>query len=220
MMRVALVSLAVLVSGCGSSGRSSRPPGPPPASLPRMSDDAIIETMLARLGAAARCPGSRRVWCIPSGGWAQGDAAELPAEDRALVGVTIGLERERDDADLLATEVALSVLALRTSGSGRVALITDVPPENPSEKRVVRAAISSIGKVVKGEAERVELAPSLARHIETYVAQASYPLSRQGDAWTMVGKSNARLRKVGRVWVAIEVPRAGPEGIFVSLYPE
>jgi hypothetical protein len=137
-----------------------------------------------------------------------------------LVGVTIGLERDREDADLLATEVVLSVLVVKAKGDDRLGLITDVPPENPAETRVVRAAIAGIGKVLKGDAERVALAPSLARHIQTFAQDASYPLSRDGDLWTMTGKSNARLRKVGRAWVALEVPRSGPEGVFVSIYPE
>jgi hypothetical protein len=213
------VVLLLLAAACG--GRASSSPARPASALPpRLSDDAIIETMLARLGAAARCPGSRRVWCIPSGGWAGGQASELPAGDRAMVGVTIGLERDREDGDLLATEVVLSVLALRGAGDDRLGLITDIPPENAAERRVVRAAVSSIGKVLKGEAERIDLAPSLARHVDTFVPQASYPLSRAGGAWTMTGKSNARIRKVGRAWVALEVPRSGPEGVFVSLYPE
>jgi hypothetical protein len=213
------VWLLAVVAACGG-GAAATPPAAQPSSLPRVSDDAIIEEMLSRLGAAARCPGSRRAWCIPSAGWAEGQAADLPGGDRALVGVTIGLERDREDADLLSTEVVLSVLALRRAGDGILGLITDVPPENPSETRVVRAAISSIGKVVKGDADRVQLAPSLARHLDTYIPQATYPLTRQGAAWAMTGKSNARIRKVGRLWIAIEVPRSGPQGIFVSLYPE
>jgi hypothetical protein len=215
-MKPALAFVLVLLA-CGSGAPARRAPAP--SLPPRLSDDGIIDLMLARMGRAARCPGSRRVWCIPSEGWARGEVAELPA-DRAFVGITIGLERDRDDADLLATEVVLSVLALRGAGGERRGLITDVPPENPAEVRVVRAAISSIGRVLKGDDERVELAPALGRLAETYVDQAEYPLAREGAAWTMVGKSNAYIRKVGRAWVAIEVPRSGPQGIFVSLYPE
>src|SRR5688572_1291873 len=94
----------LLAFGCGSS--APRPAAPAASSaLPRRSDDAIIDEMLTRLGAVAKCPGSRRAWCVPAGGWAQGEAPDLPEGDRALPGVTIGLEREREDADLLATEV-------------------------------------------------------------------------------------------------------------------
>ena len=218
-MRRWVFTLAWL-AGCGSAGTAAPPPtseAPRPA---RMSDDAIIESMLARVGAAAGCPGSKRVWCIAADGWARGIAPELPSGQQVLIGVSIGLERERADDELLATEVSLSALALRGAGETRQGLITDIPPENPAEKRVVRAAVSSVGKVLKGQDDRVELAPSLQRFADGLAAQASYPLARGGDAWLMTGKANARIRKVGSVWVALEVPRDGPEGIFLSLYPE
>lgn len=219
-MKRLLLAVALAAAACGS-GSSSRPPARAAAALePRVPDDAIIDTMLKRLASAARCPASHRVWCIPALGWAQGEAPGLPASERALVGITVALERDREDADLLATEVALSVLALRPQGGERLGLITDIPPENPAEQRIVRAAITSIGKVLKGETDRVALAPSLVTHVETYLAQASYPLTQAGGAWTMTGKSPARIRKVGHAWVAIEVPQSGPQGIFVSIYPE
>jgi hypothetical protein len=207
---------------CGSGARSSPPPAAAPeaALAPRMSDDAIIETMLGRLGAAAGCPASRRVWCVAADGWTGGGAAELPPGSVALVGVTVGLQRERADDELLATEASLSALVLRHDGASALGLITDIPPSNPGEQRLMRAAMTSIAKVVRGEDERVKLAPSLVRHLDALPPQASYPLRRGDDDWRMTGKSNARLRKVGGAWVTIEVPRAGPEGIFVGIYPE
>jgi hypothetical protein len=208
------------VAACGGSSSGGTPASQPTARPPRMSDDALIESMLARVGAAAGCPASKRVWCIAAEGWGHGAAPELPAGEQVLIGVSVALEREREDDELLATEVSLSALALRGPGDGRRGLITDIPPENPAETRVVRAAVSSVGRVLKGQDDRVELAPSLRRFADGLAAQASYPLSRAGGAWVMTGKSNARIRKVGSVWVALEVPRDGPEGVFLSLYPE
>lgn len=215
------IAIVALLAGCGGTSQAEpAKPAAPGAARARTADDQIVDAMLARLGKAAKCPDSRRVWCIAADGWAKGIAAPLPDGDRALVGVTVALEKDRDDVDLLATDVALSVLAVRGAGDGRLGLITDIPPENAAEKRIVRAAVTSIGKVLKGEAERVELAPSLARVVESYPAQASYPLAVDNGSWAMAGKSSARLRKVGLAWVAIEVPHNGPEGIFVSIYPE
>jgi hypothetical protein len=216
-MRVALIAL---LAGCASSGAGAPRGETPPPSATRLPDDAIVETMLERLGRAARCPESRRVWCIAANGWAEGAAAPLPAATRVLVGISVGLERDRGEQDLLAVDVSLSALALRVDGERRFGLITDIPPENPAEQRLVRDAVTSVGRVLKGDAERVELAPSLSRYAAGLGAQASYPLERTAGEWRMTGKSNARLRKIGGVWVAVEVPRAGPEGIFVSLYPE
>jgi hypothetical protein len=224
MTRLCLL-LCLCALGCGSgasSNRSAAPPEPATPPAPRIEDDAIIDAMLARLGTVASCPGSRRVWCVAASGWSRGEPATLPAGSVALVGVTVGLQRDKPDDELLAVDVALSALVFRPEGEKTVGLITDIPPSNPGEQRLMRNAMSSIARVVRGEDERVKLAPSLVRHLDSLPAQASYPLSRGPDGadWRMTGKSNARIRKVGRSWVAIEVPRAGPEGIFVSVYPE
>jgi hypothetical protein len=159
---------------------------------------------------------------VAASGWSRGQAAELPAGSVALVGVTVGLQRDKPDDELLAVDVALSALVFRPEGEQTLGLITDIPPSNPGEQRLMRNAMTSIARVVRGDDDRVKLAPSLAKHLDTLPAQASYALARgpAGDDWRMTGKSPARIRKVGRSWVAIEVPRAGPEGIFVSVYPQ
>jgi hypothetical protein len=207
-----LLSL-LLVTACG--GAAAPRPDLPPSSA-RLPEEELVTTMLARLGAAAGCPGSGRVWCIAADGWAAGSAPDLPGGDRVLVGVSIGLMRELPDRDLLGTEVMLAALALR-EGKG---LITDVPPESAAEKRLLAAAIGSVGAALRGERERPELAPALARYLATLPAEATYALVREEGAWRMRGKADARLRRVGRAWVAVELPGEGPEGIFVSLFLE
>lgn len=182
----------------------------------RLPPDELVTTMLGRLGRAAGCPASKRAWCIAAGGWGGGTAPDLPAGERVYPGVSIGLERAKPDGELLEAEVSLAALALR-DGKG---LITDVPPQNAAEKKVVGEAIASVGKVLRGEAQHPALAPSLGRYLATLPATASYPLAREGGSWRMRGKADARLRKIGPVWVAIELPGEGPEGLFVSLFVE
>ncbi len=188
-----------------------------PAALPAAeARGALTATMLARLGAAAGCPASRSMWCIASDGWSSGTTPDLPEGPRALVGVSIGLEKERPDAELLDAEVTLATLALR-EGRG---LIGDLPPENASEQRMIEAAIASVGRVLTGETARVALAPAIVRYLESLPPMAEYPLAREEGAWRMRGKADARIRRVGRTWVAIELPGEGPEGIFVSIFVE
>src|SRR5262249_27432309 len=118
--------------------------------------------------------------------------------------------------ELLESEVALSALAVK---DGR-ALITDVPPENAAERRVVGAAVAAIAKQLKG-GPRAELAPSLVRYLKTLPAGASYPLRREASAWRISGKAEAWLRRAASgAWIAVEVPGEGPIGIFVSIYPD
>jgi hypothetical protein len=208
---------ALVLAACASSSPSAPPaPATIPAALPkRPPADELVATMLTRLGNAAGCPASHRVWCVAAGGWADARPAELPA-DGVLVGVAVGLERDRPDADLLATDVTLTAFAVH-DGKG---IITDVPPENAAEQRVIAEAIAGIAKVLRGQASRVELASSLAGAVGGLRAGASYPLTRTPREWRMTGKADARIRRTAAgVWIAVEVPGEGPAGVYVSIYP-
>jgi hypothetical protein len=172
--------------------------------------------LLARMQRVAGCPDSHRVWCVVSAGWADGAAPDLPASG-VLAGLTIGLERDRPDAELLETEVALSAFAV---AHGR-ALITDIPPENAAEKRTIAAAVHQLAAELKGAAP-APLPPTLARYLTTLPVGATHPLTRDRDGrtWRMSGKAEAWIRRLpSGAWVAVEVPPEGPVGIFVSIYP-
>jgi len=215
-MRAALCAAAVLAA-CAPGHREIERPAPAsaPAARARPDPDALVGAMLRRLDAAAGCPASHRVWCLAAG-WERGTAAELPAEG-VLVGVTIGLWQDKPDRELLDAEVTLSALAVR----GGAGLITDVPPENQAEQRVVAEAITGVAKVLKGEVAHAQLAASLVRYLGTLPAGASYPLARGPAEWRMSGKAQGRLRRTpSGIWIAVEIPSEGPPGIFVSIYPD
>jgi len=183
-------------------------------SHPRPAPEPLIAALLARLGPAASCPGSHRVWCIASERWSAATAADLPPTG-VVAGITIGLERDKPDAELLETAVSLSALAVK-DGRG---LIIDIPPENATEKKTIGAAIAQIGAVLKNGGH-VELPPALARLLATLPAGATHPLTRTPAGWRMSGKAEGWIRRIpGGPWIAVEVPGDGPIGIFVSIYP-
>lgn len=204
--------LAALLLGCASA------PAPLPQTVPavpRQSADALVSALLPRLGRAAHCP-SKRVWCIAAEGWATGIAADLP-EAGVLVGVTVALEVARSDEDLLETEVTLSVLSVR-AGHG---LVTELPPGSAAGQRLIAATITKVAQLLRGEVSRLELPPELQPALASSRAEARYPLTRTASEWRMAGKAEARIRRVASgAWVVVETPIAGPEGIFVSIYPD
>jgi hypothetical protein len=213
-MRSAIVALLLCACATASEGKPAPDPPPPAAKPPRLPPDDLVATMIGRLGKAAGCPASHRVWCIAADGWNAAAAADLPAGDVVLIGVSVPLERARDDAELLETEVDLTALAIR---DGK-AIITDIPPANAAEKKAIADAIASVGRVLKGQDAKVTIAPTLARYLATLPETATYPMTREKTQWRFRGKADARLRKVGKSWVAVEIPGEGPEGIFVTVF--
>ncbi|MBI2389256.1 MAG: hypothetical protein HYV09_06545 [Deltaproteobacteria bacterium] len=48
--------------------------------------------------------------------------------------------------------------------------------------------------------------------------KAQYELQRHDNAYKLDGGSNADVRKVGKYWVAVEIPRKDPAGIRLSVF--
>ena len=213
----------ILVAACAPA-RQEPAPASAPAARAKPDPDALVAQMLRRLDVAGGCPQSRRVWCLASG-WERATAAELPAEG-VVVGVTIGLEQDKADRELLDSEVTLSAFAVK-GGSG---LITDVPPQNKAEQRTLDEAMANVVKVLRGEAGQAAIASSLTRWLLTLPAGASHPLRRtalrasgaqllETTEWRMSGQADARIRRLpSGAWIAVEIPGDGPTGIFVSIY--
>jgi len=202
----------MLIAACAPS-RQEPAPASAPAARAKQDPDALVAQMLRRLDVAGGCPQSRRVWCLASG-WERGTAAELPAEG-VLVGVTIGLEQDKPDRELLDSEVTLSAFAVK----GKNGLITDVPPQNKAEQRTIDETMANVVKVLKGEAGQAAIASSLTRWLLTLPASANHALHRTAAEWRMSGQADARIRRLpSGAWIAVEIPGEGPTGIFVSIY--
>lgn len=175
--------------------------------------DKLIAEMLPRLDAAAGCPASKSVWCLAKPMWEKGTAADLPAAG-VVPGISIGLEQKKPDQELLETLVDFSAFAV----NGGKGLITDVPPESAAEKRTLATAIGAVAKALK-QGGPLALPAALARYVATLPAGATHPLTRTATEWRMSGKAEAWIRRgPAGGWIVVEVPGAGPAGIFVSIY--
>jgi len=179
----------------------------------RPAPDKLIAEMLPRLDAAAGCPASKSVWCLAKPMWEKGAPADLPAAGVAP-GISIGLEQKKPDKELLETPADFSAFAV----SGGKGLITDVPPQNAAEQRMLATAVGAVAKALR-QGGAVVLPPALVRYLATLPAGASHPLSRTATDWRMSGKAEAWIRRgPAGGWIVVEIPGDGPPGVFVSIY--
>lgn len=179
---------------------------------PSAAQQAVIDHELAELGQAAHCKDPRspwRVWCSAAA-WATGSAGALP-RGKALVGVTVRLERGKSASTALRGTVTFAALAIGTGGNVR---LTDVTPSNPDEARAIAEAIASVALVFKGKAKQAALPAALAGYIQGL--SGKYKVTRDRTMWSWAGADASWLREVGNVWVVIEVPPAG-NGIFATV---
>jgi hypothetical protein len=216
----------MLLAACGGSlAQPTAPPAPPAEVDPVLGDppvtdadqEKLIDAMLARIDRVAECPGSNRIWCIPTRGWAKADAGALPASPFLVTGVSVAFLEASSDDDLLSGLVSFSALGV-SSGKEPKALLVDVPATTAAEQRAVAQGIDQTVAVIKKKAEMAELPKALVVHARKVVTEAKYPIRKQGKDWRFAGEASARVRQLGDVWVAIEIPAKGPRGILISVY--
>jgi hypothetical protein len=206
----------LLVFLCACGGATSTPT-PTPTQTPtgtastRPAGDPT-DDLLARLHRAAQCDRGASVWCLATRGWASGTAPAIP--DGVLVGVTIGLERDQPDAELPRGLVTFSAFAAK---DGKV-FVTDIPPVNASEQKMLDGAAAAVTDALTGRAPRAELPRSLLDLLKTLPIK--YPVARSGNEWRYTGQAEGRIRRVGDVWVVVEIPKSGPAGVVLSIYTD
>jgi hypothetical protein len=206
-MKRALALVMLVVFGGASALADARLP---PAKL--------VDTMIGRLRTVAKCGTPKeKIWCLAAAGWAGGTAPDWPKGNHVFLGVSVGLQRELPDDDLLSGEVTLSVLAVQ---DGKNALVTDVLPEDPAEKRLVGAAIEQVAGVLHGKAATAQIPPALLKYANSLPPTANHALAKAGTEWRFGGVSQATLRKAGPFWLVVEIPNDGPEGIYVGIYTD
>jgi len=230
------LAIALSLAGCSKKDDAGDKPAPaqpkPPAPTP---DQPKVDTpappaaadpnaaRLAELATAARCddPASPlRVWCIAATGWATGEAAELPAGDAALPGLTVELQDGKPVDQALMDAVTFSALALHAAGGAEMARITMVKPESDDEMKMTMEAVAGLTMVFKGKDATATLPADLSGYLATLPAKADYPVSKGDHGWTWKGGSTGELRKVGDSWVAIETPTRGATGIWVNIFTD
>jgi len=179
------------------------------------SADDLVTKQLAALGDAANCKDASspfRPWCIAAD-FANGKLADLP-KGKTLVGITIELETGKDAKAALTDKVMPAALVIDDKGMVK---ITDITPSNDGEKQMLAEAVFNLAAVFKDKSATAKLPKDLASYIKTM--KAKYKPSKSSTEWTWQGESAARLRKVGKFWVSVEVP-AKNNGIWASVFTD
>jgi hypothetical protein len=188
----------------------------------RTPADKLVPMMLARLAKAADCAGKgqkKRVWCVAVDKWDKGTVADLPTAP--LVGVSFGVRADLPVEDLLAGEATLAVFAVKKDADKPpLGVITDLRPENAAEKRIIGDGMAAVAKTIKGDEPAAKLDPALHKLVQAVSGAATHPVVKGDTAWQMTGQSDTFVRRAGDVWIAVEVPKEGPEGIFVSIFTD
>lgn len=172
--------------------------------------DCAKSKSLARLG----------LWCLGPRGFKSGRQPPLPRSSRVYVGVTVELERGKPVRQALLKKVHPAALAVRRDGGQVFGKITSITPSNAEEKKSLGRAVFVIAAVLKGRTQQARLDQGLVTFLRSLPSKASYRIKSKGlKEWRISGASRARIRKLGSVLVAVEVPKAG-NGIFLSLFTE
>ena len=99
-------------------------------------------------------------------------------------------------------------------------MITSITPDNDSESQMMAEAVFNLALFFKGRAQTVPIGNDLLGYIRGLPAGASHPVTLGKHGWRFEGEATAEVRRVGDFWVAVETPREGPPGIFVSIYTD
>ncbi len=184
-------------------------------------DEAFILTHLARLQGELSC-GTAHVspefahLCIAVN-WPTGTAAPLPGGSRVLAGVTTWVASTAPLLENLTQQQRFSSLALRTDASGTVGELMSPSPRggDPAPLQAMQAVVQALRGNTPGP---LPLMRPLFDYVSSRPAAATYPAQRTAQGWQLGGGSFADIRRVGSVWVAIEVPRNNPAGLYLSIF--
>jgi len=180
------------------------------------------DAQLAELASAVGCPSQdapHRVWCVATDGWAKGKPTKIANGDHVLLGLTIELVAGESVEAALSDHVSVSALALHVAKGKVKARLTNVVPESAEEQQMVAGAVAGLAGFLKGKATSAEVPKDLYDYLQTLPAGADHAAKKGKKGWTFKGASTAEVRKVGDLWVVIEVP-AAKNGIWVSIFTE
>ncbi len=174
---------------------------------------------LASLYRAARCHSAKspfRPWCIVTNGWKRGQASPLlpKGKQKVFVGFAVPI---KTGAAVNFNRLKLAALVVRKDGSKYFATIITVTPDNDKERKVMAQAVFDLALVFKGRSKAAKIDSKLLGFLRGRASKASYVLTKTAKSWSLAGKINAQIRKVGPYWVALE---RAPKGVFVNLFTD
>jgi hypothetical protein len=195
----------------------------PPAPVATAYDAQYIATHLMRARAEAGCDalaaGPTTVFCPALRGWDTGTQGALPAGPVALAGVTTWIPTSTPFAEADAQHRRLSFLGIRTDATGRYGALVSPGANMPMESAAVAQALGTVSAAAPtGSSAPLGLSFGLHGFANGQAQQARYPIATTGQGWQLQGGSFADIRRVGNTWVAIEVPRRNPAGLYFSVF--
>jgi hypothetical protein len=232
---IAVSTLALLgTSGCccgfldsasaPTPAPSARPVvGPPPPPTVAPYDPQFIATHLTRARTESGCDavptGPTAIFCPALRGWDTGIAAPLPPGPIPLIGVTTWIPTATPFAAADARQRRLSFLVLRSDPTGRYGTLITPRGDNAGEDLAVAQTLSIVAAAVPtGSTAPIAVPMGLHSFANAQAQSASYPIASTGQGWQLQGGSFADVRRVGNVWVSVEVPRNAPAGLYFSVF--
>lgn len=224
-----LAFVAATLPACKSKDSSKSEDDEPSAKKKKASkdDDEATEAIdpfakdhLAILKKAAGCADESEAiepWCLAAGGFAKAARAKLP-ETGAFLGVTTFVQTQNASSATLEKYTHLSSVAFRADGDEAFGLITEVKASTDSEAPEVKRVVDVLFAQFAGKKKKIEAEAGMRGFLDGLPKKAKYKLEKHANGYNLDGGSSADLRKIGKYWVSIEVPKKDPAGIWLSVF--
>lgn len=223
------LAVALLLAGCccpvGSSNDAPAPvvqsdaPVPPPTAT--AYDAAYVDRHLARMREAAGCDGTRHpdlgVFCDGIAGWASGTAAPFPVGGVARLGVTTWVPTEGDVVGAWFAQRRFSVLAVSSAGGMHGDLVSP-SPRSPMDQGPTTALGAVLGHLRGTQPAPIPIPMGVYDFVVGRTSAPPHVMATTANGWQLQGGSFADVRRVGAQWVAVEVPRQDPAGLYLSVF--
>jgi hypothetical protein len=196
------------------AGLSQSHPGDAP--VRSGSEVKFVAQHIERLASACKSK-PLQPWCAATG-FAQVGPTDGPSPGTVL-GLTTFLTTEGDVTVGLEKYLAVSRLDVVDSGGKTAVHVSSIRPNNAAGKDEVRRLIPLVRQHLGGASAPVVEEPGLKNYLSTTNSRSLTALIPHSLGWSMEGRSKGDFRKVGDLWVVVEVPQKNPAGVWLNLYP-
>ena len=212
-------------SGSGNNDDQVASPVPSAAPVPAPTatayDATYVDTHLARLREAAGCGAAPHaelgVFCPAATGWATGTAAPFPVGEGTRIGLTTWVPTQGDVLGAFMAQRRFSVLASNSAGQMRGDIVSPTA-RNPLDTGPNTAMSSLLAHMRGTQPAPVPLPFGIYNFVIGRSSAPEYLLATSPNGWQLQGGSFADIRRVGQTWVAVEVPRQNPLGLYFTVF--
>ncbi len=156
-------------------------------------------------------------WCTAAKGFAKATRAKLP-DTGTLLGVTTFVQTKGASAETFEKHLHLSSAAFKNDGDDSAAFIAQVKPDSASEQKEVQRLTDLLFDAFAGKKVTLDPNAGLRGYLDGLPKKAKYALEKHEGGYKVAGGAHADLRKVGKYWVAVEIPPKDPAGIWWSVF--